>query len=876
MIFRVKYCLIFFLAGNVLSTFAQQEITGRVLNSQTREPVVSANVTVHPVGSSSILTYGITEADGTFILKGKDLPDSVALTVSAMTIERQSKTIKSDASPVEFLVTEKMMELQEVIIDAPKIRQLGDTIHYDVASFLDETDRSIGDVLEKLPGVQVLSSGQILYQNKEISKFYIEGLDLLQGKYGLATKNVDAEKVASVQILENHQPIKALKGMEIPDNAAINLKLKQSAFGAFFATAQLGAGLSPLLLSNEVVGMRFTRSRQNMLVYKGDNSGRDISRELTSYYGQRGTGMNNLLSLVAPSPPSIKEQHWLFNDGHMVSLNDLRSLRKDLTLTTNVNYLHDKQKSSSLSKNDIFLTSSDTVHIIEDMNAHFLKRELEGSIALEGNRDNYFLNNKLDIRTTWNSSTSNTGGSDPVSQFLQLPTFHIENDFDYLRREESRRNRVKANVAYTTRSHSLDVSPVLYEVLANPDSLARQNVSHGQFNASASISVNRDLQRFSFGYNAGASFSHQEMESALFSGNDFLPVNGDSLENDIRRTEAKLSFSPNIGYRRKSGLYTYFSLPLNLLFLAREDMVRDQENNGEYLLVSPHLSFQYHVTARLNIHFNVSYSNNIGALNEDYRGYILNTYRGMNRGDGILSKNSRASAYANLEYKNPFTTLFTSANFYYNNSWRNMLYNIVYNGILSSSVGVLYPHSSSNWGARHSIGQSIDAINSEVRLGTVFDRNQSVTLHQGEVSGFSSSSFSVSPSITTDIGRFMIISYRASYRHARAKIRDNEMPTLHYVSQDIATSLIPAKGLSLTLSFNHYYNNAIESSARSSWFGNVGVRYRMKNVDWMLDWTNIFNTRRFVTYSYSDISSYYSVYGLRPVEVLLKVRFKLF
>ncbi|WP_352422604.1 hypothetical protein [Proteiniphilum sp.] len=59
-------------------------------------------------------------------------------------------------------------------------------------------------------------------------------------------------------------------------------------------------------------------------------------------------------------------------------------------------------------------------------------------------------------------------------------------------------------------------------------------------------------------------------------------------------------------------------------------------------------------------------------------------------------------------------------------------------------------------------------------------------------------------------------------------------------------------------------------------FGNLGARYRMKNVDWMLDWTNIFNTRQFVTYSYNDISSYSSVYRLRPAEALLKVRFKIF
>ncbi len=254
-------------------TWGQSQISGRVLDAATRKPVDAATVTLHPKGSTSILSYTMTAADGTFTLKRASMPDSVTVSVRAMTIESQSKTVKSSVNFVEFLVKENVTELKEVIIQAPKIRQLGDTIHYDVASFLDETDRSIGDVLKKLPGVQVLSSGQILYQNKAISKFYVEGLDLLKGKYGIATQNIEAKNVASVQVLENHQPIKALKDMEIPEEAAINLKLKQSALGAFFATAQAGAGLPSVLLSNELVGMRFTRSQQNMAVYKGDNTG---------------------------------------------------------------------------------------------------------------------------------------------------------------------------------------------------------------------------------------------------------------------------------------------------------------------------------------------------------------------------------------------------------------------------------------------------------------------------------------------------------------------------------------------------------------------------------------------------------------------------
>src|SRR5690554_7958684 len=86
------------------SSFAQQRIDGRVLDAATRDPVASATVTLHPTGSLSILAYTMTAEDGTFTLKRDELPDSVTVTVSGMTIERQSKTLKKDGGPVEFQI----------------------------------------------------------------------------------------------------------------------------------------------------------------------------------------------------------------------------------------------------------------------------------------------------------------------------------------------------------------------------------------------------------------------------------------------------------------------------------------------------------------------------------------------------------------------------------------------------------------------------------------------------------------------------------------------------------------------------------------------------------------------------------------------------
>jgi hypothetical protein len=65
-----------------------------------------------------------------------------------------------------------------------------------VNSFSKEQDRSIGDVLKRMPGIEV-PDGKILYQGKAINKYYIEGLDLLEGKYNLANDNLPYQEVSS-------------------------------------------------------------------------------------------------------------------------------------------------------------------------------------------------------------------------------------------------------------------------------------------------------------------------------------------------------------------------------------------------------------------------------------------------------------------------------------------------------------------------------------------------------------------------------------------------------------------------------------------------------------------------------------------------------
>ena len=90
----------------------------------------------------------------------------------------------------------------------------GDTITYNARSFTDVGDKSLADILKRMPGIEVSKSWQVKYQGEAINKLYIDGVDMLGDRYGLATENISPRDVKSVDVMENHQPKKVLRDIE--------------------------------------------------------------------------------------------------------------------------------------------------------------------------------------------------------------------------------------------------------------------------------------------------------------------------------------------------------------------------------------------------------------------------------------------------------------------------------------------------------------------------------------------------------------------------------------------------------------------------------------------------------------------------------------
>src|SRR5690606_4819243 len=93
------------------------------------------------------------------------------------------------------------MEGEGILIDEVEIVHVmpvsikGDTIVYNADSFTSGTERKLGDVLKKLPGVEVDEDGGIKVEGKEVTKLMVEGKDFFDGDTKIGVQNIPADAV---------------------------------------------------------------------------------------------------------------------------------------------------------------------------------------------------------------------------------------------------------------------------------------------------------------------------------------------------------------------------------------------------------------------------------------------------------------------------------------------------------------------------------------------------------------------------------------------------------------------------------------------------------------------------------------------------------
>lgn len=883
---------ILLLCGMTLSVFcfAQGNIHGTVKDS-TAKAIPFATVSLKNKASNAIVTYTTTATNGTYtlIIPPEQNTDSLVVEVRSMGYKNQLKSIVGTGS-VDFVLQVSVNQLQAVVIKSsrPVLRVNGDTLSYKVSEFANPQDRTIGEVIKKLPGITVAADGTISYNNKPISTVYIGGDNLLDDKYNIATNTIPQGVVSNVQVIQNDQPIKALQNKVMSDDVALNLQIKKGAKLQMVGQESIGAGL-PGNYDADLNAMMFKDRYKAINYLNGNNIGYDLTQDLLSHnYNDYMQRIDNnvpatVLSLGSVNTPALAESRYLFNQAGILNLNNLVNLKKGTQLRLNAYYLHDTQKQDYSQQTTIFLPG-DTVHYSEMQHSQYKPDIFHAEFTLHVNQDKYYLNDALLMdanRAAWNSAL-NTNGS-MVGQNFRDNALSFSNEFNLIK-------SLKSNYiiqAYSYFSHTTEPENRAIQSNYN-DSLFNHGVPYSRLIQNVNVPTWYTNNYLSFkipgnivtqSFRAGFSVQSQKLASDLsvVQNNNSFNLESDSAVNHLNWMKKKVytELAYDIpGDKLKANL----TLPLTLQQINYSDTSYALNKSLTRLYFNPQFRMKYQVGLENYLNLMYSYRNQVGTIEDIYQGDILKDYRTLYANGPELTLQQSQQAGAGFNYRRALTLFFVSVNALYSHTSANSIASSVITNNIQQRVMLPYPNSTDSWALSAATSKYSFALRTTFSAGIQWQSARSVQIQNNVLLPFSTVTETLEFGAETKVSDQVNVSYKASgiqtYSHSAVEASAFHIDQLQ---QQASLFYNPTDELQFKLAAEHYFTRQQGNPDLKYFFADASAKFKIKKwkTDFELSAVNFLNVKTYNALYLSANTLIANSYQLPGRIVLLKTLFNL-
>lgn len=848
--------------------FGQIYITGQIKNVE-GECVDLAGVIAIPTNApKTILASAFTDENGRFQMSVKSDCDSLILKTTGLEIAPTQIVVPNRSGSYDIIVENRAIELKEVVVRSKKVYSQGDTINYNVGSFLSQTDRSIADVLKKMPGISVSEAGQISYQGKPIKNLYIEGLDLMKGHYGIATNNIDPNNIATVQVLENHQDIKALKGLRPEEQASINLRLKEGVKGVFNLIATLGGGYGDEgLWNNSAIATYFRRNSQFLATYKGNNTGEDLSQELYSFDNDYSR-TSNISSISMPSAPGIDKRFYYFNCSHNATFNNVYRVGKSGEFGINAAYLNDRDTRRSSSSTTNFLPDGARNIVDEVMQGTARMQKAYGDITYMNNGDENYL--KEQLKFDWSTTDADSrilAGDDDITQIGKTDTYQLLNKFHMTHRNsEDRGYEISSLVNMEKRPHSLSVSPNLFPDMITGDMLY-QHVDFRNISTENSAGLLSALKvgNFTLHPSAIVNYHHNALESNL-----------DAMRNKLTLDYLDAGLGAEIMFTTRK-FHTSLYMPMKYRLFRLDNKLDGIITDKNRFRIEPSLNLTYKVNSSHNLNASAALNYMTPSIETLYSGYILTSYRQLSAYDVAGLYEGMNQHYAlKYDFKNILSMSFAGAEVAWYRQSPDVLYGSYYDGIVQRTISRRTSEISDMLSAKVHASQGFDWRRLKIGAAITYSYYNSPLLVQDAVVRYKGNSLGVNADISMTPFNWLSVSYQGHYSQSATQQKGHErFPWLRTVTNKGSLDFTIPGGVTLTTSLYHYYNN-FNDGDRSFLLLNAKAKYTIKRFSFTLSCDNLLNRKSYLYSSLSALTESKAIYNIRPRSVLLKIRFRIF
>lgn len=661
-----------------ITAFGQVRLEG-VVKDSIGTPLELANVIAINKETQKLDAYGITNPDGRYKLsieKNTDYNIQVSY-IGTKTAQIEISTTDLDINKDFTLEFDNALDEIELVYEMP-VTIKGDTIVYNADSFTSGTERKLGDVLNKLPGVEVNDDGEIEVEGKTVGKVMIEGKDFFDGDSKLATKNIPANAIDKVEVLKNYAEIGQLSGVtNNQDNIAINIKLKQGKKNFWFGNITGGLGASDDNILYLAQPKLFYYSPEYSINFIGDlNNIGEIAFSRRDYFNFTG-------GFRGPSRGSGTNIDLGSNNLGFLTLQNNRA--KDInTKFGAANFSYSPKKTLDISGFAIF--SSSRTQLQENRATRYTNPELGIPDELtESNTSQRSDLGMLKFSTKYQPNSSNQLDYDILArtskesqdQLFDSSVNGIINEFESAKPFSINQN---LNYYYTLDEKNIfalevqhliqDEDPFYNAVLedkANYDDVAgtigfdnsQQDYDVAQKKRVKSNQVDAKVdywnvlnQKSDLNFTLGTIYSKQDFNSNIFQFLDddsiFEPIpdfNDGLVVNDI-----EYSFSDvylGMHYRLKSGIFTFTPGLSGHAYSAKNNQF-DEKYTDNFFRVLPDFNLRMQLKNSEQIIFNYAMQTRFTDVNQFARGLVMNNYRSFFQGNAELE--SALSHNLNLSY----------------------------------------------------------------------------------------------------------------------------------------------------------------------------------------------------------------------------------
>lgn len=877
--------------------FAQKRQLNGILTDTTGRVIANANVILKNE-KEFLLSFVYSDSKGFYKIT---IPDTVSLSnlfleVTSLGYKVSRQPIVSNKNVYNFILEAQAIDLKEVLIKRrPTIITTGDTLSYDVASFSRPEDRSIGDVIKRLPGIAVAENGQISYNGKPIANLFIHGDDLMDGRYGLATKAINKNMIKSIDVMQNFQPIKVLKNKVYTEDVAMNLVLKDENSMKFAGQAMIGIGF-PEQYDAAFNAMLFNKKIKILNSLKANNSGIDFRND----FAQLGTPVlsndagnskpSNLLNLGTVGNPDLPKMNYYLNNSQLLNTNNLLNLNNGLQIKSNAQIFFDQNNLNYANSVSNYL-NGDTIKYSEVQNINNNPYAVITTFTITANKNTYFFNNKLSLNFEGNKANSYLNFNDQdFTQNLKERKINFFSDLSYIPTLGASKNVMDLRwyVSYFNNPQQLKIDSGLNASILNQGISylgSNQQLAIPTFLNNVSITYrllnNHLIQQ---NYQVGLINERQEFNSklnVLQLTNNFANYTGDvgnSLIWQRDRLFANAEYTIN-----KTKFKASLTIPFMVqsIHYAQSDYNLDERNTR--LFINPKASLTVNLNDEDYLSFNYRFTNNFGGIQNIYRGAVLSNYRTLLANNTDLQETLISNLSSSYHFKRSIIMLFATAKLDYRKVTANTILSSVLTDNIQRSVLRYFENDQSALTFNADISKYVFAINTTATLSSTLGLSNLNQFINDKLYPFSNQVFTFRAKIESKFFGKLTLSYDGLglWNSSKQKPREGINLDLSNKSKRFDQSLnlgySPANNLFINVIGKQIYGKQANINSINYTFVDISTRYKI--IKWRTDIefniSNLANIKNYEVFSLSANQFFVSNYEIRGRMAILRATFNL-